>query len=99
MEKLFTYGSLRNSEIQQKLFNRILTGTLDTLIDYEKGNVVIEGKIFNVAISKAGSQIEGEVYELDQKELERSDRYEGNSYKRVRITLLSGTEGWIYFRV
>lgn len=89
MDQLFTYGSLQHPEIQEKLFNRVLIGRPDTLIDYKKGTIEIEGKVFNIANPKTGSKIEGIVYELDQKELERADRYEGKNYKRVRVTLLS----------
>ncbi len=99
MEQLFTYGSLQHLEIQEKLFNRTLAGVPDTLIDYEKGTIEIEGKVFNIASPKTGSKIEGIVYELDQKELERADRYEGKNYKRVRVMLLSGAEPWFYCRM
>ncbi len=99
MEKLFTYGSLQLSHIQEKLFNRILSGTSDTLSNYEKGTIEVEGKTFNTANAKPGSSINGTVYNLEQHELERADRYEGKAYTRIKVKLLSGIECWLYLRV
>jgi len=96
MEKLFSYGSLRDPAIQEKLFARQLSGTEDVLLDYEKGVLEIEGKRFNVANPKAGSTIEGMVYDLTPAELERADRYEGGRYKRIKVVLKSGVEAWLY---
>lgn len=96
MEKLFSYGSLRNPAIQEKLFTRQLSGSEDVLLDYEKGVLEIEGKRFNVANPKTGSAIEGMIYDLTLAELERADRYEGNRYERIKVVLKSGMESWLY---
>jgi gamma-glutamylcyclotransferase (GGCT)/AIG2-like uncharacterized protein YtfP len=98
MQKLFTYGSLQLPEIQEKLFNRIVVGVSDTLLGYEKCTIEIEGEIFFIATQKDGSTIEGVVYELDEKELEVTDRYEGKEYKRLRVMLKSGRGAWFYSR-
>ncbi len=50
-------------------------------------------------IKKREAVIEGFVYELTEKELERADRYEGKDYKRVKIKLYSGVGSWLYLRV
>lgn len=99
MEKLFTYGSLQYPEIQQKLFGRLLEGSSDTLVGHEKAKLNVDGKTFNVANQKEGSSIDGFVYELSDKELERADRYEGKAYKRIKTKLKSGEEAWLYLRV
>ncbi len=96
MEKLFSYGSLRKQEVQEKLFGRILLGQEDILPDYEKGHLEIEGKKFNVANQKVGSVIDGTVYDLSLVELERADRYEGKRYERILVVLKSGTQAWLY---
>jgi gamma-glutamylcyclotransferase (GGCT)/AIG2-like uncharacterized protein YtfP len=96
MEKLFTYGSLQFPDIQEKLFSRTLSGTPDTLVDYGKRKIEIEGEIFNIADLRPGSKIDGIVYELNEKELQKSDIYEGSDYKRIKVKLLSGVESWLY---
>jgi len=98
MEKLFTYGSLQISSIQEKLFNRILVGTPDVLIGYEKGTIEIDGQIFGIANPKPQGKIEGMVYELTKEEIERADVYEGNEYQRLPLTLVSAVESWVYVR-
>ncbi|MFD0779298.1 hypothetical protein ACFQZF_13330 [Flavobacterium myungsuense] len=35
MEKLFTYGTLQDRDIQENIFGRILRGTSETLVGYE----------------------------------------------------------------
>lgn len=98
MDKLFTYGSLQLPHIQEKLFNHTLVGTPDTLPDYKKGILEIEGKRFNVANIKTGNSISGTVYNVSIQELERADRYEGKGYTRTRVRLESGVEAWLYIR-
>jgi hypothetical protein len=36
------------------------------------------------------------VLELTPDELARCDVYEGDEYRRLRVTLRSGTEAWVY---
>lgn len=99
MEKLFTYGSLQYPDIQMKLFNSTLVGTRDILIGYEKGKLEVEGKTFNIATPNPDGKIEGTVYDLTDEQLARADRYEGKGYKRIRVSLLSGSEVWLYVRI
>ena len=98
MHSLFTYGTLQHPDIQEKVFNRILVGTPDVLIGYEKGTVEIDGQIFGIADPKQDGKIEGVVYTLSQEELEKADIYEGKEYRRVTHTLESGMESLVYVR-
>jgi gamma-glutamylcyclotransferase (GGCT)/AIG2-like uncharacterized protein YtfP len=40
--------------------------------------------------------VEGSVFSVTQKELERSDAYEPAEYRRVQVRLKSGLDAWIY---
>ena len=42
MEKLFAYGTLKDKDIQETIFGRILTGTPDTLTGYTIQEIAIE---------------------------------------------------------
>ncbi len=42
MQKLVTYGTLQNDDIQESLFGRILQGTPETLIGYKLNEIQIE---------------------------------------------------------
>ena len=98
MEKLFTYGMLQDTKVQGNLFGHTLIGIPDTLTGYEhaEGIIEIEGGKYDVARIKAGSKIEGVVYELNKSELKIADKYEGKDYERIKVKLLSGAESWVY---
>ena len=42
MEKLFAYGTLKDKDIQETIFGRILTGAPDTLTGYAIQEIAIE---------------------------------------------------------
>jgi gamma-glutamylcyclotransferase (GGCT)/AIG2-like uncharacterized protein YtfP len=98
MQKLFSYGSLQNTDIQMRLFGRELIGYSDVLHDYEMTAINIDGEGYSAAEPKADEKISGTVYELSSAELERADEYEGKSYYRIKVKLQSGTESWVYLR-
>jgi len=35
-------------------------------------------------------------YQLSNQELEKADVYEGTDYRRIEVTLASGTKAWVY---
>ncbi|MFZ2522081.1 MAG: gamma-glutamylcyclotransferase family protein [Minisyncoccia bacterium] len=96
MEKLFSYGSLQISKIQKKLFDRILVGESDTLIDYDKTKIIINCNKYNIAFPKSEKKIVGVVYGLSNFEIKIADGYEGSQYKRIQVKLLSGAKCWLY---
>ena len=98
MEKIFSYGTLQDPKVQQRLFNRTILGMPDVLVDYEITSVTSQGETFNCADFKVGKRIRGIVYEISKEELTRVDSYELKEYKRIKTTLLSGTQSWVYVR-
>lgn len=102
MQKLFAYGSLKQQDVQQDLFGRILKGTPETLIGYELNEIRIEeefGLVHYPIITEthdSNSTIEGILYEVSMQELLQADRYEGLHYKRVEVLLQSNQKAWAY---
>ena len=102
MEKLFAYGSLQDEEIQQAVFKRTLQGEADSLSGYELFRIRIPddpaGTFYPAvkASSDKNSIVQGMVLTLEDKDLPLADRYEGNSYRREKLMLDSGTKAWVY---
>jgi len=102
MQKLFSYGSLQNEEVQEDLFGRLIQGTPETLVGYELNEIQIEeefGIVHYPIIMKTDNlndTISGKVYEVTLKELHQADLYEGKHYKRVEVILQSNQKAWAY---
>ncbi|TRX36964.1 gamma-glutamylcyclotransferase [Flavobacterium sp. ZT3R18] len=102
MQKLFTYGTLQNNDIQESLFGRILQGTPETLIGYKLNEIQIEeefGLIQYPIITETQQPedtISGIVYEITTSDLHQADLYEGLHYKRVEVHLQSNEKVWAY---
>ncbi len=94
---LFTYGTLQEVEIQLQLFGKIIKGKEDTLIGYKIAEEKYQGiypMLFNS--KNRNDSIKGKIYKLSYSELEKADNYEGPDYKRIKVTLASGTKAWVY---
>lgn len=105
MENLFTYGTLKDKEIQERIFGRILKGTPDQLIGYcikeiqiEEEFGIIEYPII-VETKNTEDSISGLCYQISERELELADTYEGMHYKRIEVRLESNEMAWTYTAV
>lgn len=102
MEKLFTYGTLQNKDIQETIFGRILEGIPETLVGYELKEIQIEEEFgmekYPIIIETNSSEdtINGIIYEITEKELRQADTYEGVHYKRIEVHLQSDKKAWVY---
>ena len=107
MAKLFSYGTLQQKNVQLANFGRELSGSKDILQGYIIGEVEItdervlreSGKAFHPILRLSGNltdEVAGTVFELTDAELAQADDYEVDAYIRVKVTLKSGTECWIY---
>jgi len=106
-ERLFSYGTLQTEAVQLSTFGRKLSGSPDALVGYRLRMIKIEDQDF-VATSgaeyhrnleftgSASDLVEGTVFSVTHQELEQADAYEPDGYKRVRATLHSGIEAWVY---
>jgi gamma-glutamylcyclotransferase (GGCT)/AIG2-like uncharacterized protein YtfP len=102
MEKLFSYGTLRSKQIQMQVFNKILTGTKDQLLGHRLKSLQIEEEfgmadyVVAVPTNDSSDPIHGIVYNILASDLAKVDIFESNAYKRVEVTLNSGTVAWVY---
>lgn len=102
MQKLFTYGTLQNPDVQEELFGRVLKGKPETLKGYQLKEIQIEeefGLVTYPIITETqnpNDTINGIVYEVSATDLRQADLYEGVYYKRVEVHLQSNQNAWAY---
>jgi gamma-glutamylcyclotransferase (GGCT)/AIG2-like uncharacterized protein YtfP len=104
---LFSYGTLRQPEVQLANYGRLLDGQADALAGYRLMPVEItnpdvvrvSGKAVHtiaVASGDPADRIAGIVFLLSEEEVAATDAYETESYARVETTLESGRSAWVY---
>ena len=107
MVLVFSYGTLRQTSVQQAIFGRTLVGESDAVAGHYLTSVVITDP---EVIASSGSAVHpmlvpsedptasvpGTVYDLDDDQLRAADAYEVSDYERVRVTLTSGRSAWVY---
>ncbi len=104
--RLFSYGTLRQADVQTALFGREVPTVADALPGYRLEWLLITDPD---VIATSGSDrhpvlrpgegedaVAGAYLELDDTELARADEYEVDDYARTRVTLASGVEAWVY---
>jgi len=107
MEYLFSYGTLRQQNVQLKNFGRLLDGAEDTLKKFilkdleitDKVVLQVSDKKFHPILSYTGNEkdkVMGTVFKITSDELLKADGYEVDDYKRVEVTLDSGIKSWAY---
>jgi uridine kinase len=105
--RVFSYGTLQQPEVQMSSFGRLLEGTADRLPGYTSGWVrILDPEVIAAsgsdrhpivqATGAAHDSVEGTVFVLSPEELAGADTYEVSDYRRVPVTLASGTEAWVY---
>ena len=107
-ERLFSYGTLQQDEVQQASFGRLLKGASDALVGWKQEMVEItdpdvlakSGKRFHPIVMQGDAQdrVPGTVFEITAEELAAADRYEVADYKRVAAKLASGLTAWVYVK-
>ncbi|WP_448661633.1 gamma-glutamylcyclotransferase family protein [Sphingomonas sp. CJ20] len=105
MEQLFSYGTLQLESVQRSQFGRLLTGAADSLTGFVLTQVQIRDPDVLAAsgiethlalVPGDGPAIAGMVFALTPDELAAADVYESENYRRVPVTLASGTRAWVY---
>jgi gamma-glutamylcyclotransferase (GGCT)/AIG2-like uncharacterized protein YtfP len=106
-ELLFSYGTLRQPEVQRTTFGRELSGRPDAILGYELDHVTITDPH---VIATSGSDrhpilrptdrpdaaVEGMVFAISDADLAAADDYEVGDYRRVAVPLRSGEQAWVY---
>lgn len=104
---LFSYGTLRQREVQLGTFGRLLDGEPDTLLGYvlqplrisDERVAALSGKDVHEIACRTGDPadtIEGVAFRLSAAELAAADRYEVDAYARCEVRLASGRHAFIY---
>lgn len=108
-ELLFAYGTLQTEPVQLSIFGRRLDGTEDALVGYRLKIIKIDDQDFVATSGTAdhrnleftgdpSDSVAGTVFRISQAELEQSDAYEPDGYKRVLAQLRSGLNAWVYLQ-
>lgn len=105
-ERLFSYGTLQQESVQFANFGRRLSGRRDVLTGWRLSAVQITDPevlaqsglaVHKILVpGKPSDEIDGVVFEITPDELKAADGYETDAYKRVKVSLSSGTEAWAY---
>ncbi|MER6951334.1 gamma-glutamylcyclotransferase family protein [Nonomuraea sp. NPDC000554] len=104
---LFSYGTLRQREVQLSVFGREVAGTPDRLPGYRLSTVEItDPQVIAVsgathhpileATGDAADVVDGTALRLTEDELTAADAYEVDDYQRALVPLASGLHGWVY---
>lgn len=107
--RIFSYGTLQLASVQQALFGRAVPMADDRLPGFVTETIIItdpdvldaSGIETHLALVPAEGDlapIDGRTLMLTDAELDAVDRYEGNNYRRIEVTLASGTPAWVYLK-
>ena len=106
-ERLFSYGTLQQENVQLATFGRLLDGGADALVGFAQRTVVItdpdviakSGKTQHPIVVRTGEdadRVPGMVFAVTAAELAAADAYEVDDYARIVVTLASGMQAWVY---
>ncbi len=89
---LFSYGTLRQPEVQLATFGRLLDGTPDAVVGYRLETLTItDPAVIATAAaiatpvlrpSEGAAEVEGTVFAISEEELAAADKYEVDDYVR-----------------
>ena len=106
-ELLFSYGTLRQPDVQRATFRREIDGRPDAIVGYNLDYVTItDPHVIATSGSdrhpilkptdRADAAVEGMVFEISEADLAAADEYEVDDYRRITVPLRSGGEAWAY---
>ena len=104
---LFSYGTLRQENVQLATFGRLLEGRPDVLAGFALSPMAIDdphviatsGAAVHTIARPTGDPadvVPGLVFRITAAELEAADRYEAGAIRRIRVGLASGAEAFVY---
>ena len=109
MQRLFSYGTLQQGNVQINTFGRLLSGAPDALIGFKQELVEISdpdvlatsGERFHPIVmpsDRDADRVQGTVFDITAEELAAADKYEVSDYERVSAQLESGSTAWVYVK-
>ena len=104
---LFSYGTLRQADVQRATFGRLLEGRPDVLAGYALSPMAIadphviatSGSAVHTIARPTGDPadlVTGLVFRVTAAELDSADRYESGPIRRIAVRLVSGEEAFVY---
>jgi gamma-glutamylcyclotransferase (GGCT)/AIG2-like uncharacterized protein YtfP len=104
---LFSYGTLRQPEVQRATFGRVLQGEPDELLGYamtrlkitDEKVAALSGSADHPIVRFTGrdeDRVPGTIFSVSAADLEKADAYEVSDYRRVAVTLASGRSAFLY---
>ena len=103
---LFSYGTLRQPEVQRALFGRVVPMAADALLGFRLESVrITDPQVIATSGSDthpmlvrgaADAQVPGAALRLTPAELAAADAYEVDDYARIAVTLASGRAAFAY---
>jgi gamma-glutamylcyclotransferase (GGCT)/AIG2-like uncharacterized protein YtfP len=104
---LFSYGTLRQENVQMASFGRLLAGSPDALPGFasvmieitDPGVVATSGAKLHPMVVETGNpadEVSGTLFLITETELAAADAYEVSEYKRIKVMLKSGKSAWVY---
>jgi gamma-glutamylcyclotransferase (GGCT)/AIG2-like uncharacterized protein YtfP len=103
---VFSYGTLRQSNVQKALYGREIPTVEDSLPGYQLHWLTItDPDVIRTSGSdrhpilqrgKAEDSVYGARLELNEIELQQTDEYEVDDYERREVVLSSGITAWAY---
>lgn len=97
MQNLFTYGTIKDPEVQKKVIGRVAESRNDSLEGYSKSSIVLKGITYSILV-KGTEEIKGVVLQLTEDELKKFDVFETAAYRRIMEQLKSGVRAWVYVK-
>lgn len=104
--RVFSYGTLRQPEVQLALYGREVPTVADALPGYRIDWLLItDPEVIRTSGSdrhpilrrgSSGDHVEGAYLELSDADLAATDAYEVDDYVRRLVTLASGTPAFVY---
>lgn len=106
-ELLFSYGTLRQREVQRATFGREVDGRPDAIVGYRLDYVTItdphviatSGSDRHPVLRRSDAHdacVTGLVFTISAAELAAADDYEVDDYRRIAVPLRSGPHAWVY---
>lgn len=107
IEYLFSCGTLQTAAVQLATFGRVLAGRPDRLDGHRCELIRIDdaqagatrGASHRPIVHRSGNMedsVSGTVFRISATELDRAEACEVADYRRVAVTLASGTRAWAY---
>jgi gamma-glutamylcyclotransferase (GGCT)/AIG2-like uncharacterized protein YtfP len=106
-ERLFSYGTLQDGNVQLATFQRLLEGHRDSILGYKVSQIEItdeeviasSGLTHHPILLFTGNEtdtVDGTVFNITAADLAAADEYEASDYKRVTVPLQSSGTAWVY---